>query len=114
MFTGLGKLNDYQLKLHVYDSVAQVAQAVRRIPFRRRKKVIDKLDELERLDIIEKVSGTTSWVNPLVTVEKPKGDVRICLDMRQANQAITREKHPIPTRRHCRKLETQRCLLNST
>ena len=97
VFTGLGKLNDYQLKLHVDDSVAPVAQAVRRIPFSRCKKVIDKLDELERLDVIEKVSGPTSWVNPLVTVEKPNGDVRICLNMRQANQAITREKHPIPT-----------------
>ena len=39
----------------------------------------------------------TSWVNPLVAVEKPNGDVRICLDMRQANQAILREKHPVPT-----------------
>ena len=53
VLTGLGKLNDYQLKLHVDDSVAPVAQAVRRIPFSRRKKVIDKLDELERLDVIE-------------------------------------------------------------
>ena len=24
-------------------------------------------------------------------------DIRICLDMRQANQAIVREKHPVPT-----------------
>ena len=30
-------------------------------------------------------------------VEKPNGDVRICLDMRQANRAILREKHPVPT-----------------
>ena len=32
---------------------------------------------------------------PLVAVEKPDGD--ICLDMRQANRAILREKHPVPT-----------------
>ena len=30
-------------------------------------------------------------------VEKPNGDIRICLDMRQANQAILKEKHPVPT-----------------
>ena len=36
-------------------------------------------------------------MNPLVVVEKPNGDIRICLDMRQANQAIVREKHPVPT-----------------
>lgn len=50
-----------------------------------------------KLDVIEKVEGPTSWVNPLVVVEKPNGDIRICLDMRQANQAIVREKHPVPT-----------------
>ena len=50
-----------------------------------------------KLYVIEKVGGPTSWVNPLVVVEKPNGDIRICLDMRQANQAIVREKHPVPT-----------------
>ena len=70
---------------------------MRRIPFSRKQKVVDKLEELEELDVIEKVNGPTSWINPLVSVEKPNGDVRICLDMRQANRAILREKHPVPT-----------------
>ena len=43
------------------------------------------------------MEGPTSWVNPLIVVEKPNGDIRICLDIRQANQAILREKHPVPT-----------------
>ena len=74
-----------------------VAQPLRRIPFSRRETVTEKLEELLKLDVIEKVEGPTSWVNPLVVVEKPNGDIRICLDMRQANQAIVREKHPVPT-----------------
>ena len=94
VFTGLGKLKNYQLKLHIDENVIPVAQAVRRLPFSRRQKVIDKLKELEELDVIEKVNEPTSWVNPLVAVEKPNGDIRICLDMRQA---IVREKHPVPT-----------------
>ena len=49
------------------------------------------------LDVIEKVNGPTSWINFIVAVEKSNGDVRICLDMRQANRAILREKHPVPT-----------------
>ena len=97
VFTGLGKLKNFQLKLHVDESVTPVAQAMRRIPFSRKQKVVDKLEELETLDVIEKVNGPTSWVNPLVAVEKPNGDVRICLDMRQANRAILREKHPVST-----------------
>ena len=65
-----------------------------------KQKVIDKLEELEALDVIEKVNGPTSWINPLVAVEKPNGDVRICLDMRQANRAILRKKHPVSTTEH--------------
>ena len=56
-----------------------------------------KLKELENLDVIEKVNGPTQWVNPLVTVEKPNGDVRVCLGMREANKAIIRERQRIIT-----------------
>ena len=97
VFTGLGKLKNFQLKLYIDESVTPIAQAMRRIPFSRKRKVVDKLEELEALDVIEEVNGPTSWINPLVAVEKPNGDVRISLDMRQANQAILREKHPVPT-----------------
>ena len=97
IFEGLGKLKGYQLKLHQDDSIPPVAQPLRRIPFSRRQKVTAKLKQLEELGVIEKVNGPTSWINPLVAVEKPNGDIRICLDMRQANRAILREKHPVPT-----------------
>ena len=97
MFAGLGKLKNFQFKLHVDGSVPLVAQATRRIPFSKREKVIQKLEELEEIDVTEKVNGPTTWINSLVAVEKPNGDVRICLDMRQANQAILRKKHPVST-----------------
>ena len=97
VFQGLGKLKEYQLKLHIDRNVQPFALPVRRIPFSRSAKVTEKLEELLELDVIEKVEGPTSWVNPLVVVEKPNGDIRICLDMRQANQAIVREKHLVPT-----------------
>ena len=47
VFTGLGKLKNFQLKLHVDESVTPIAKAMRRIPFSRKQKVIDKLEELE-------------------------------------------------------------------
>ena len=75
VFKGLGKLKDYQLKLHVDESVQPVIQSNRCIPFSRREKVSEKLVELEKLDVIEKVTGPTRWLSPLVAVEKPNGDV---------------------------------------
>ena len=32
-----------------------------------------------------------------VVVPNPNGDIRVCVDMLQANSAIVRERHPIPT-----------------
>ena len=98
VFSGVGKLKDYQLKLHVNKDVKPLAQPLRRLPFGLREKVDKKLDELLKEDIIEEVhSGPTEWVSPLVVVPKPDGDIRICIDMRRANEAIERERHPIPT-----------------
>ena len=98
VFLGVGKLSGYQLKLHIDPEVKPVAQKPRRIPYPLKEKVTKKINELLDLDIIEKVSGPTTWVSPAVIAPKPnKDDVRICVDMRCANEAIRREKLPIPT-----------------
>ena len=67
MFEGLRKLKGYQLKLHIDESVQPVALPMRCIPFSRRAKVNEKLDEPLKLDMIEKVEGTTSWKNLMET-----------------------------------------------
>ena len=98
ILTGVGKLKNYQLKLHINKDVRPVAQPVRRLPFGLRDKVDQKLDDLLDKDIIEEVPNTpTTWVSPLVVAPKPDGDIRVCVDMRRANEAIVRERHPIPT-----------------
>ena len=89
------------MKLNIKDDIKPVAQPVRRLPFGLRAvrgKVDKKLDELLAEDIIEEVpNGPTHWISPLVVVPKPDGDVRLCIDMRRANEAIERERHHIPT-----------------
>ena len=45
IFTRVGLLKDYKLKLHIDEDVIPVAQPVRRLPFGLRDKVDDKLDE---------------------------------------------------------------------
>lgn len=50
------------------------------------------------MDIVEQVRGPTPWVNPVVILPKKSDkDIRMCLDMRKANEAIVRERYPIPT-----------------
>ena len=90
ILTGVGKLKDYQLKLHLNKDVKPVGL---------REKVDKKLDELLSKDIIEEVppNTPTKWVSPLFVVPKPDGDICVCVDMRRANEAIIRERHPIPT-----------------
>ncbi|XP_022784883.1 uncharacterized protein K02A2.6-like [Stylophora pistillata] len=96
-FRGVGKLKGYQLKLHIKENVAPVVQPLRRPPFNLRDKIEKTSDELENMDIIEKVNSPSQSVSPVVVVAKPNGEVRLCVDMRQANCAVERERYPIPT-----------------
>ena len=92
VFAGVGKLKNYQLKLHVDKTVQPIVQPVRRLPFGLREKVEKKLDELLEKEIIEEVSNApTTLLSPLVALPKPDGDIRICVDMRRANKATVRE-----------------------
>ena len=94
----IGKLKDFEVKLHVDPSVQPVIQPQRRIPFHLRQKVDAELDKLEKQGITEPVTGPTPWVSPIVVIPKPNSDdVRICVDMRSPNKCITRERHPMPT-----------------
>ena len=95
---GVGKLKDQQITFDIDQNVKPVSQHLRKTPFHVRKKVDAKLDELLGSDIIEPVLGTeaTPWVSPVLAI--PKGDdIRLVSDMREANRAIKRVHHPIPT-----------------
>jgi len=74
-----------------------IQQPTRRVPFYAWQKVEQELERLLSLDIIEPVARPTSWLNPFVPASKADGNIRLSLDMRQANQAIKREWHMIPT-----------------
>ena len=97
VFSGVGKLKDRTVQLHIDPNVKPVAQPIRRTLFSLRSKVEEKVKELIDLEIREPAAGPTPWVNPVVVVPKSQGDIRLCIDMRRANEAILRERHPIPT-----------------
>ena len=65
--------------------------------FYERQDVEKELERLENLDIIEKVTGPTPWVCPIAVVLKCSGQLRFCVDTREADKAVKREKHLMPT-----------------
>lgn len=91
-----GKIKGIVVNIPINPSVKPVAQPYRRIPVPLEEAVNDKIDELSALGIIEKVDGPSDWISPMVVVPKVN-DVRICVDMRRANEAIDRENYPLPT-----------------
>ena len=63
-----------------------------------RKEVSKELEKLVKQDIIEKViDQPTPWISPIVCTPKKDGGIRLCVDMRAANEAIERERHIMPT-----------------
>ena len=94
----VGKLKETKVKLHLSKTYEPIAQPVRRLPFGYRDKVADLLERLQKEDIIETVEGVASkWVSPIVVVPVTDNDIRMCIDLRKVNQAVIREKYPIPT-----------------
>ena len=56
-----------------------------------------EFDEMCRNGIIEPVSEASPWVSALLVVTKPNGRLRICLDTRPLNKALTRSVYAMPT-----------------
>lgn len=84
------------MRLPIDEAVVPVSQPYRRVPVPMEKAVDRKIEELLQQDIIEPVDGYSDWMSPVVVVHKDQNEVRICVDMRRANQAIKRENHPLP------------------
>ncbi|XP_040159183.1 uncharacterized protein K02A2.6-like [Anopheles arabiensis] len=93
----LSTLKNVVVDIPIKSGSVAVAQPYRRIPVALEKLVDKKLDELLIQGVIEQVNEPSKWVSPVVVVPKGNNDVRICVDMRRANEAVERENHPLPT-----------------
>lgn len=93
----LGKIKGVMVDITIKENAKPIQQPYRRIPAPLEKIVDDKISDLLKKGIIEKVD-ISNWISPLVVVPKDNGnDARICVDMKRANEVIAREKHPLPT-----------------
>ena len=87
----IGKVK-YSSTSNINDNNKPVKQTRRRILFDMRKHVEQEVANLENQDVIEKVSGPTPCVSPVVPIPKTDpSEIRICIDMRKSNKAVERE-----------------------
>ena len=52
---------------------------------------------MERMGIITKDEQPTTWVSPILVVNKPNGNVRFCLDPVNLNKAVKRDHYTLRT-----------------
>ncbi|XP_058827813.1 uncharacterized protein LOC131687739 [Topomyia yanbarensis] len=90
------KIRGVVIEIPIDHDVQPVQQSYRRPPIAWESKIEEKLKSLMEMDIIEPVPGPSPWVSPVVPVMKDSGEIRLCIDMRRANQAVLRESHPLP------------------
>ncbi len=65
-----------------------------RYPEKAKAAIASILKYLEERDIIEK--STAAWLSPIVLVNKPSGEKRMCLDYRKVNQHLVTDIYPLP------------------
>ena len=100
VFTGVGKMPG-KVSLKIDPNFTPVAHPPRPVPAALREPLKKKLQQLEDLDIIEKVpvGVPTPWVSSLHVVLKKntdaETDVRVTIDPKDLNKALLREQHPI-------------------
>lgn len=82
--------------MHIDKDITPVQQPITRVPFHTKQAITAELECLLKLDIIERATGPTNWVNPIVPVSKNDNTIRLCLDMHRAITAIIREVYVNP------------------
>lgn len=97
VFTGIG-LFPGECTIHINPNAVPVVHPPRRVPLALRDRLKEELKNMEKQDIIVKVTEPTEWVNSMVAAEKPRtGKLRVCLDPRDLNKVIKRPHYPLPT-----------------
>ncbi|GFV54887.1 transposon Ty3-I Gag-Pol polyprotein [Trichonephila clavipes] len=77
VFTGVGEFPNEPYHITLKDNAVPVIHPPRRVPLALQPKLKSTLDRLEKEGIVSKVNKPTDWVQSLVIVEKPYGNVYI-------------------------------------
>jgi hypothetical protein len=99
VFGEVGNIKCKPVSIKLKENVVPYSVSVsRRVSLPLMSKVKDKLAKLCKQGVISKVTEPTEWCAPMVAVEKKSDpEPRICVDLRQLNKNIEREKFILPT-----------------
>ena len=100
VFSGIGLLKNEEVNFHIDPSVPPVTPPYCPIPLAYQEKLSAHLQELRKADKIEDVKPQehSPWVsNVVITEKKQSGQIKMNIDMRQANHALRHTKRHVDT-----------------
>ena len=103
-FEGIGCFSGDPYKFHLNPEYKPAPHAPRKVPIHLESAFKEEIKFLVKQGILEEVKEHTDWVNSYVIVEKDTGNhhspnhtvkkkLRICLDLRDLNEALEREPY---------------------
>ena len=111
VFQGLGKFPGEPYKLRLKPDAVPAKHRPRKVPVHLQDAFHEEVERLVKIDVLEKVTEPTEWVNSFVIVEKVidssnahspnhviKKSIRLCIDPKDLNEALERE--PYYSRNH--------------
>ena len=106
VFQGLGKFPGEPYKLRLKPDAVPAKHRPRRVPVHLQDAFHEEIERLVKIDVLEKVTEPTEWVNSFVIVEKVidssnahspnhviKKSIRLCIDPKDLNEALEREPY---------------------
>ena len=106
VFQGLGKFPGEPYKLRLKQDAVPAKHRPRKVPVHLQDAFHEEVERLVKIDVLEKVTEPTEWVNSFVIVEKVidssnahspnhviKKSIRLCIDPKDLNEALEREPY---------------------
>ena len=92
VFDGIGTLPGGAYHIQLKDGYKPVQHAPRTVAQSLKPAYREELDRLLRINVIAEVREYTEWVNSIVPAKKPDGTLRLCLDPKDLNKEMKRDK----------------------
>ena len=96
----LGVFKSYEYDIKVNKEVPPKVQGQRPVPAPLESKIKEEIERMIHVDLIEEATGA-SWVSQVHIVYKGNGELRLCVDLREANKALIEKGFRFPGAKIC-------------